>query len=83
MGGEIFFTVGIGDNPCQVFDNLVEEARYDYGHSGYTGTIAEKEDFIMVKTFLSKFKIFNFKSAELCFEESFSNRMFEGFKTLF
>ena len=37
----------------------------------------------MVKTFLSKFKIFNFKSAKLCFEESFSNRMFEGFKTLF
>ncbi|MEU7863935.1 hypothetical protein [Nonomuraea sp. NPDC049141] len=30
------------------FDAAVEQARYDYGRRGYTGTIAEKDDFVIV-----------------------------------
>ena len=26
----------------------VEQAAYDYGHAGYTGTIAEKNDYVIV-----------------------------------
>ena len=32
--------------PQEAFDVAVDNARYDYGHAGYTGTIAEKRDFI-------------------------------------
>ena len=33
----------------QAFTELVQQAQYDYGHSGYTGTIAEKDSFKMVE----------------------------------
>lgn len=31
------------------FDNLQANARYDYGHNGYTGTIAEKEGYYVLE----------------------------------
>ena len=31
----------------EAFRVLVDRARYDHGHAGYTGTIAEKQDFQM------------------------------------
>lgn len=42
----------------EAFQELKEEAWYDHGHSGYTGTIAEKIEFKVVgtKTTLSKFE---------------------------
>lgn len=33
---------GAGPDARTVFNRLVEKAQYNYGHSGYTGTIAEK-----------------------------------------
>lgn len=48
MGASVFETYGQGETALKVFNRLVEEARYDYGHAGYTGTIAEKNDFVMV-----------------------------------
>jgi len=32
----------------QAFNSVVKEARYLYGHGGYTGTIAEKSGFVMI-----------------------------------
>lgn len=38
-----------GRTARECFDEATSEARYDNGHGGYTGTIAEKHDFKMVK----------------------------------
>ena len=48
MGAVVFYTLGIGKTPQEAFAQLREEARYEYGHGGYTGTIANKDSFIML-----------------------------------
>ena len=45
MGAEYFCEVGKGKTVKEAFNRLVEEARYESGHGGYTGTIAEKSDY--------------------------------------
>ncbi len=47
MGATNFHDSGVGKNANEVFHKLGEEARYEYGHGGYTGTIAEKHSFKM------------------------------------
>lgn len=47
MGGEAFKNTGKGASAAQVFCELVDNARYEYGHGGYTGTIAEKDEFVV------------------------------------
>lgn len=42
MGAEQFMDYGYGQNAKEAFREAVEEAQYEYGHGGYTGTIAEK-----------------------------------------
>ena len=49
MGGRFFTEYGEGTDAGDAFRKAVEQAQYDYGHSGYTGTIAEKTKFIMVE----------------------------------
>jgi|8_EtaG_2_1085327.scaffolds.fasta_scaffold108037_2 hypothetical protein len=49
MGAVEFVTSSRGKTPEEAFTNAVEEAQYDYGHAGYTGTIAEKPGFEMRK----------------------------------
>jgi hypothetical protein len=48
MGAETFVNVANGDSAKQAFSEAVKEAQYDYGHAGYTGTIAEKDSFVMI-----------------------------------
>lgn len=48
MGAEWFQVVERGASAKEAFDNAVESAQYDYGHAGYTGTIAEKSKFVMI-----------------------------------
>jgi hypothetical protein len=48
LGAEIFFTEMTGGTPEEAFRRAVEEARYAFGHSGYTGTIAEKQSFVEI-----------------------------------
>ena len=48
MGACTFDTVASGKTAAEAFSNAVEEARYMYGHAGYTGTIAEKWEFVMI-----------------------------------
>jgi hypothetical protein len=45
MGASEFFTTSFGDTAQAAFRSAVEEAQYESGHGGYTGTIAEKDDF--------------------------------------
>jgi hypothetical protein len=37
-----------GATAKDAFDSAVREAQYDYGHAGYTGTIAEKDEFTVI-----------------------------------
>lgn len=46
MGANEFTTTGTGPTVNQAFGAAVDRALYDYGHAGYTGTIAEKGSFI-------------------------------------
>jgi hypothetical protein len=48
MGAEQFWTKAYGKTARAAFNSAVEEARYENGHGGYTGTIAEKEAFVMI-----------------------------------
>ena len=45
MGAESFLNIGKGKTAQLAFEKLVEKAQWDYGHRGYTGTIAEKGSF--------------------------------------
>jgi hypothetical protein len=42
MGATTFFTYSHGRNVGEAFRQAQDEARYENGHGGYTGTIAEK-----------------------------------------
>ena len=46
MGATSFFTYATGKTVSEAFASAQADARYDHGHSGYTGTIAEKPSFI-------------------------------------
>ena len=48
MGATTFITRAKGANAKEAFAAAVEQARYEHGHGGYTGTIAEKDRFVMV-----------------------------------
>ncbi len=43
MGAEQFWCEGKGRSLKEAFQSAVKDAQYDHGHSGYTGTIAEKD----------------------------------------
>lgn len=48
MGANNFSIVAVGKDAREAFDKAVKQAQYEYGHSGYTGTIAEKNEFVMI-----------------------------------
>jgi hypothetical protein len=48
MGANSFIEKSTGVNAKEAFNSAVEEAQYDHGHSGYTGTIAEKHEFVVI-----------------------------------
>jgi hypothetical protein len=48
MGGTVFETKAKGKTAAEAFAAAREQAQYDRGHSGYTGTIAEKHEFTMI-----------------------------------
>lgn len=38
-----------GDVPAEeAFAQAVKQARYDHGHAGYSGTLAEKDEFVII-----------------------------------
>jgi len=48
MGADTFVERGKGKSAKEVFNKLVEQAAYDHGHGGYTGTIAEKSEYTFI-----------------------------------
>lgn len=72
MGACTFGTVARGATASDAFNTAVDEARYEYGHGGYTGTIAEKDSFKIVKLSKEVIKdktLFDAKIDELLDEE--------------
>jgi len=47
MGAEIFYNRRKGTEPSTLFSEERENACYEYGHGGYSGTIAEKGSYTM------------------------------------
>lgn len=49
MGATTFMKVGRGVTADGAFRELVSSAQHENGHGGYTGTIAEKSEFTMIR----------------------------------
>jgi hypothetical protein len=47
MGGCDFHTCSRGNTAQEAYETAFNEAVYEHGHGGYTGTIAEKDGFIL------------------------------------
>jgi hypothetical protein len=47
MGASTFIQSANGKTAKEAFNNAVDDAAYDHGHGGYTGTIAEKDRFVI------------------------------------
>ncbi len=50
MGATTFLITSCGKDAKEAFHRAVEEAAYEHGHGGYTGTIAEKGSFKVFET---------------------------------
>lgn len=48
MGACEFVNVAKGRTAKDAFSRAVEDARYDHGHAGYSGTLAEKGEFVLI-----------------------------------
>jgi hypothetical protein len=48
MGAEQFTAKAIGETSKLAFASAVKQAQYDFGHAGYTGSIAEKQTFVLI-----------------------------------
>lgn len=46
MGADTFIEIGTGTDVQVVFQELRTAAAYEYGHGGYTGSLAEKDSVI-------------------------------------
>ena len=49
MGATDFSIYSKGKNAEEAFNNAREQAFYNHGHEGYTGTIAEKDSFELLE----------------------------------
>ncbi|MGW1976699.1 hypothetical protein [Streptomyces sp. NPDC001889] len=48
MGACDFITTGSGGDAGRAFLTARQDAAWEHGHGGYTGTIAEKDSFVLV-----------------------------------
>lgn len=48
MGAQDFTTQANGTTAKQAFRSATEQARFEHGHGGYTGSVAEKYEFVMI-----------------------------------
>jgi len=48
MSADEFMQTGRGNSPANAFATAREEAAYEHGHGGYTGTLAEKSAWVMI-----------------------------------
>ena len=48
MGAMTFFTKAKGRTANEAFRQAIEQAFYDHGHGGYSGSVAEKDRFVPI-----------------------------------
>lgn len=48
MGAQTFEQFQTGDDVFAAFERAVEAAAWEHGHGGYTGTLAEKDSFVVI-----------------------------------
>lgn len=48
MGANTFSQVAKGKTSKEAFSAARERAIWDYGHAGYTGTLAEKSEYVII-----------------------------------
>jgi sulfur carrier protein ThiS len=48
-GSESFMNVAYGDDAQECFNELVQEAQYEYGHDPYNGTISTQQNYSVLK----------------------------------
>jgi hypothetical protein len=48
MGATEFAIDNVGKTIAEAYDRQVTSDRYDFGHSGYTGTLAEKDGYVLI-----------------------------------
>ena len=48
-GGQFFINFGKGSNIKAAFRDAINNARDEYGNRGYTGSVAEKDDYIEIE----------------------------------
>jgi len=44
-----FDTIGTGDTVSEAFGRAQDDAAWEHGHGGYTGTIAEKGGYVLIR----------------------------------
>lgn len=49
MGANTFYTEAEGASAQEAFSKAVDDAAWEHGNGGYTGTIAEKESFTLIE----------------------------------
>src|SRR5688500_15718463 len=49
MGGTTFEGLYAGADANETFSRAVSEAAHEYGHGGYTGSLAEKHSFVIIQ----------------------------------
>jgi hypothetical protein len=49
MGANTFYTHEEGPTAKAAFSAVVSQAQWEHGHSGYTGSIAEKHEFTLIE----------------------------------
>jgi len=48
MGADVFMITATGVSARDAFNNAREEALWEHGHGGYTGSIAEKDSYKLI-----------------------------------
>ncbi|MFH8635544.1 hypothetical protein [Streptomyces goshikiensis] len=48
MGAITFFDIVIGDDADKAFNQIRDEALHEHGHGGCSGSIAEKDDYVVI-----------------------------------
>ncbi len=48
MGASTFLQIGKGKTLHDAFETARDQAAWEYGHAGYTGTLAEKNDYVLI-----------------------------------
>lgn len=48
MGAATFFDKAEGTTVRKAFDSATADARYEHGHGGYSGSLAEKREYVII-----------------------------------